>query len=178
MAVGIGQIGLDIQDRGAVHQVGAAYVQNGPQHGVRFDSLQPHGGQADRIGPKRRSRGKNAHASVAAQLGRPHRGRPVPSHALGKLPDQPEMAEPVQPAKRVGISIFRFEYHAGRQAVHQPALARNAEFGAKIAADARDNMDRHAFAHGWASPSSPSSSSTSDRLRMCHWLFSLTMVAV
>ena len=178
VAVGVGQIGFDIQNRSAVHEVGAAYMQNGPQRGVRFDSLQAHGGQADGVGPKRRPRGKYAHAPVAAQLGRPYRGRPVPAHALGKLPDQPQMAEAFQPPKGVRIAVFRLEHHARRQAVHQPALARDAEFRAKIAADARDDTNRHALAHGWSSSSLVSSSSTSDRLRMCHWLFSLTKVAL
>lgn len=87
----------------------------------------------------------------------------------------------LNPSSPRSASEFRYSGSNITRAVRlstSPALARDAEFGSKIAADARDNMDRHAFAHGWASPSSPSSSSTSDRLRMCHWLFSLTMVAV
>ena len=70
MAVGVGDIGFDVVDGGAVHQVGTPHDEDGADVGPVLDGLQPDAGQAQRVGPEGGAGGKDAHPGVAAETGR------------------------------------------------------------------------------------------------------------
>lgn len=88
-AVGKGQVRLDIQNRGAVHQIGSrdredGAVRIGMVNGQKLDA-----GQSDGVRTVGRTGSEYAHAGVAAELGRSDGGRPLAlAHRL-KYPDQP-----------------------------------------------------------------------------------------
>ena len=139
VAVGIGNVGLDVQNGGAVHQVGPL----DPEHralGGLADACQLHAGQGDGVGPEGGAGGKDPHPGVAPQPGRTHRGGPGLPDGPVKDPDQPDVGEILQPPQGVGIPIGGFKDNISFQLLHQAALAGNAEFFGKIAADMGDGM--------------------------------------
>ena len=140
MAVRQRMIGLDVQDRRAVHQVGAAHQQRHAVRAVRLHALQRHAGQPDGVRAERRARGEHAHARVAAQPRRAHRRRPALPLVFGKQPDQPQVRKALDPPQGVRVVIRRLEHHARPRLRHKAALARDAELLRKVAADARDNV--------------------------------------
>ena len=139
MAVPIGEVGLDVQDGGAVHQVRAPDMEHRAQ-GVRVhNAVQPHGGEADGIGPEGGAAGEDPHPLIAPQPGRPDRGGPLRPLGLVKGPDQPDVGEALQPPQGVGIAVGLLKDHGGLQGVHQAALAGDAELGAEVAVDPGDD---------------------------------------
>ena len=50
--VGVGDVGLDIIDGRAVHEVRAGHVEHRPQGLVQLHALQAHAGQAQGVGPE------------------------------------------------------------------------------------------------------------------------------
>ena len=153
VAVGVGDIGFDVVDGGAVHQVGAPHDEDGADVGSVLDGFQLDAGQSQRIGPEGRAGGKYAHPGVAAEAGRPDGGGPAVPHRAGKLPHQPDVAEILEAAHGVGIAVFGGENDLAPQAVHQPALARDAELGGEGGADMGDDLEGHFFGcrHGESS---------------------------
>ena len=145
VAVGVGDIGFDVVDGGAVHQVGAPHDEDGADVGPVLDGLQPDAGQAQRVGPEGGAGGKDAHPGVAAETGRADGGRPALPHRAGELPHQPDVAEIFQPAHGVGAAVFGGEDDLAPQTVHQPALAGDAEFGGEGGADMGDDLEGHFF---------------------------------
>ena len=145
VAVGVGDVGLDVVDGGAVHQVGAPHDEDGADVRPVLDGFQLDAGQSQRIGPEGRAGGKYAHPGVAAEAGRPDGRGPVVPHRAGKLPHQPDVAEILETAHGVGIAVFGGKNDLAPQAVHQPALARDAELGGKGGADMGDDLEGHFF---------------------------------
>ena len=139
-AVGVGNIGLDIIDGTAIHQIGPGDMDHRSLRGVQFHPFQPHAAQPDGIGPERRTGGKDPHAGIAPQTRRAHRGRPVLAHRLGKLPDEPQVGKTLQPPQGVGIAVLRLKDNGGFQLLHQAALPRDTKLGGEVAVDAGDNM--------------------------------------
>ena len=112
MAVGEGDVGLDVENRRAVAQVRGEHVDHGGAVDD-FDAVELHAGQTDGIGPKGAARGKDATTLGAAQAGRAHGGSPLrrgaglagsrrihgdigrrsTGRAVFELPEQPQMAE-------------------------------------------------------------------------------------
>ena len=86
VAVGVGQIGLNVVDRSAVHQVGASHYKHWRIGAIVVYAYEPHRGQAYSIRSEGRASGKDAHASVAAQARRANRGRPSIALRFGKIP--------------------------------------------------------------------------------------------
>ena len=80
VAVCVGEVGLDVQNGGAVHEVGPRDDELGAVGGVEPDLLQLHGGEADGVGPEGGAGGKDPHALVAPQPGRPDGGGPAGAH--------------------------------------------------------------------------------------------------
>ena len=73
LAVAVGDIGLDVENRRPIHQVGAAHMQH---RAVFFGVLrpnQPDAGEPQIVGAEGRACGKYAHADVAPQPWRPYR---------------------------------------------------------------------------------------------------------
>ena len=145
VAVGVGNIGLDVVDGGAVHEVGSPHDEDGAHVGTNLDFFQLDAGQAQRIGPEGRAGGENAHAGVAAEAGRADRGRPGVPHGPGELPDQPDVAEIFQTADGVRVAVLGGEDNFAPQAVHKAALARDAELGGKGGVDVGDDLQGHIF---------------------------------
>ena len=63
------------------------------------------------VGPEGGAGGEHPHAGVAPQARGAHRGGPAVPHRLGELPDQPDVAEPLQPPQGVGIAVLRLKDH-------------------------------------------------------------------
>ena len=145
VAVGVGNVGLDVVDGGAVHQVGAPHDEDGADVRPVLDGFQLDAGQSQRIGPEGRAGGKYAHPGVAAEAGRPDGGGPAVPHRAGKLPHQPDVAKILEAAHGVGVAVFGGENDLAPQAVHQPALARDAELGGEGGADMGDDLEGHFF---------------------------------
>ena len=145
VTVGVGDIGLDVIDGGAVHQVSPAHQQDGAHLRAHLDAFQLHAGKAQGVGPEGGPGGEHAHAGIAAQTRRPNGGGPAVPHRAGELPHQPDVAEILQPAHGVGAAVFRGKDHLAPQAVHQPALARDAELGGEGGADMGDDLEGHFF---------------------------------
>ena len=57
------------------------------------------------------------------------------------------MGKFLQTAQRVRVAVLRFKNDRRPQALDQSALARDAEFGRKIAVDARDDRERRDVMH-------------------------------
>ena len=89
VAVGVGQIRLDVIDRRAAHQIRTRHIQDRAVLRVEVGLYQPHARKPQRVRPEGRARGKDAHAGVAAQTRRTHGRRPAVAARLGKFPDQP-----------------------------------------------------------------------------------------
>ena len=157
VAVGIRQIGLDIVNRRSVHQIRAADDEHRPLRGVQPHFLKRHGRQPDGIGAKRRPRGEHTHARVAAQPRRAHRRRPSLPLAGGKAPDQPQMRKALDAAQRVRVLIGLFEHDFRARFRHDAALAGNAEFLRKVAADSGDDFDRFHYFTSTDGTSTPES---------------------
>ena len=146
MRIGVGEIGLDVEDRRTVHQIRARNMQHRPLGRAVFDAVQADRGQADGVRPEGRAGREHADAAVAAELGRTDGRRPALAHRFGELPDEPEMRVFLDAAQRVCVAVFRLENDARRH-VGKAALARDAELGRKIRADARDDMCHDGFRH-------------------------------
>ena len=70
VAVGIREVGLDVEDGCAVDEVGAL----DHQHGAWLDTQEPHTGETDGVGPEGAAGGEDPYPLVAAQSRRPDGG--------------------------------------------------------------------------------------------------------
>ena len=149
--VRVGDVGLDVENGRAVHQVGAGNAQHGPFGRGELHGLQLHAGEAEGIRPHGRARGENAHARVPAQARRAHQRRPGLAKILRKSPDEPEVGKALYAPQRVPLAETGLENDFGPQLRHDAALARDAEFAAEVAAHAGDGGDDDAVGHDGAS---------------------------
>ena len=138
VAVGVGNVGLDVQNGRSVHQIGAQDPQHGAPVRRPLHSRQLYAGEGNGVGPEGRAGGEHAHPGVSAQPGRADGGGPVLPHRLVEDPHQPDVGKALQPPKGVLILKFGLKHNGGLQSVYQPALPGNAEFCGKIAVDAGD----------------------------------------
>ena len=65
VAIAIGDVGLDVENGCAVHQVGAAYMEYSAVFFRMFHSQQLHAGQSQLIGSERGPGGEHTHAGIA-----------------------------------------------------------------------------------------------------------------
>ena len=70
MGVGIGDVGFDVVDGGAVHEVGSEDVDDGALVVGDLDAFYPDARQSQIVGTEGRPRGKDAYALVAAKTWR------------------------------------------------------------------------------------------------------------
>ena len=141
VGIGVGNVGLDVENGGAVHQVGAAHMKNGTILPGMLYPQKPDAGQPQIVGPEGRTGGENPHPGVASQPGRPDSGGPALTDRLGKLPDQPQVGKFFNPPQGIGIPVFRLEHHGGAQILHQSALPGDAELGGEITANPGDGLN-------------------------------------
>ena len=118
-------IGLDVQYRCAVQQIGTAQMQTHTFVGINTFQFQQR--QTQMIGSVRATGGKHSHFAFAAQTRRPHQGRPsfIPNPVKHKL--QPHMAETVQTAHAIG-RILRQQRQTDVGGGYQARLAGDTEF--------------------------------------------------
>ncbi len=166
MAVGKGNVGLDVIDGRAIAQVSAPNMDDGAALG-KLNALQLHAGKANGVGPKRAARGEYAHPLAATQTRRTHRGRPVGSSArvvvrrgIGrnvtcraarrpvlKAPEQPKMRELVQAAHRVCTGKLGLKDDAPLQVRGQKAVPGNTELLRQVGTNVCDRFHaRHCIA--------------------------------
>lgn len=135
MGVGKGQVGLDVQYGGAVHQVGTLHVYHRALGGVRFDAEDADRGETDIVGTERRARGPYTHAAVAAEAGRADGRRPLVRVGHAEVPQQPDVGETLQAAQGIHVAVLGGEDYARLQAVDQSALAWDAELTIEVVVD-------------------------------------------
>ena len=144
MAVCVGDVGLDVKNGGAVHEVRTGDMDHGAKLLRHFHTQQLHTGKAQIVGPEGGPGGEDAHPGIAAQPRRPHRGGPARPDRLGKLPDNPQMGETLDAAQCIGVAVFRLKNDGRAQLLHQMGLPGDAEFGGKIAAHFCDDVNLYA----------------------------------
>jgi hypothetical protein len=75
-SIGVRDIGLDIIDRRAAHQISSPYNEKESLDSAVLDFYKFYKRESQGIGPKRRAGGKNAEPFIAAKAGRTHRRGP------------------------------------------------------------------------------------------------------
>lgn len=133
-------IGLDIQNGGAIHQIHAGKMQYRAVQRMQFHPFQPDGRQPDGIGTERRTRGEHPHAHIAPQPRRPDRRAPPLIHVFTEHPDQPQMGKPFQTTNGIRMTERRLKYQPRPRIRNQAALARRTEFVRITRADAGDGL--------------------------------------
>ena len=148
VAVAVGNVGLDIKNRGAIHQIRAAHVQNRTEFPGLLHAQKTDAGQPQIVGAEGGAGGKDAHPGVPAQPGRAHGGRPALADSLGKLPDDPQVGKILNAPQGVGVAEFRLKDNGGAEGFYKPALPGDTEFGGKVAVHPGDdaNIDRIHYA--------------------------------
>ena len=138
-AVGIGKIGLHVENGRSVHKIGAAHNEHRPFAGI-IDPLELHAGETDVV------RAEGAAARKHAEPRRAHgRGeRFTLAHRGGKLPEKPDMGKLLQPAHGVRAAVFRAEYYPRFKRLGKSALLGNAELRREIRADMRHRVHENA----------------------------------
>ena len=144
-AVGIGKIGLHVENGRSVHKIGAAHNEHRPFAGI-FDPLELHAGETDVVRAEGAAARKHADALVAAEPRRAHGGgeRLTLAHRGGKLPEKPDMGKLLQPAHGVSAAVFRAEYYPRFKRLGKSALLGNAELRREIRADMRHRVHENA----------------------------------
>ena len=141
VAVGGGEVRLDVVNRRAVHQVGARHAHH--RHAVhrlyRFDTYRR---ESQSVGTEGRAGGEDPHPGIAAQAWRAHRRRPPLPLGSGKTPYQPQVRKVGQPAHRLRHGELRLEDDVGPQLRNEAALPRNPELGRELAANMGDRGNR------------------------------------
>ena len=74
VGIAVGDVGLDVEDGGAVHQVCTAHMKNGAELLRMLHTQELHAGKPQIVGTEGGAGGKDTHAGIAPQPGRAHRG--------------------------------------------------------------------------------------------------------
>ncbi|MNX28360.1 hypothetical protein D3C86_584640 [compost metagenome] len=125
-AVGIGNIGLDIDHRGAVQQIHGAEIE--PQlatlsaHPVQLDH-----GEAEGIGAEGGASGKDPDPLVAAEARRTYRRVPALGHGLVKHEAEPEVGKLLYAPQHIRLIVGRQQLQAGAGRFDQAGLAGDGE---------------------------------------------------
>ena len=141
MAVGKGNVGLDVEDGRAVHEVGPLDMEHGSVGGMEVDGEESYGRESERIGTEGRPGGPHTYSLVASQARGTYGRRPLLAHILGELPDEPQVVEPLDASQGLGIAVFGFKDDGGRQLFYHITLSWNTELGGKERADVSDRTD-------------------------------------
>ena len=144
MGIGIGHIGLDIENGRSIHQVGSTHMQHRSLWALPFHALQLHRRQPQRIGTEGAARSKHAHTLIATQTRRAHHGA-VGSVLVGmESPNEPQKIKRVDATQRIGIAIGGHEHNRSAQRFNNAAL-----FGhAKLCGKGRMEMGYGLEGHG------------------------------
>ena len=113
VTVAVGDVGLDVKDGGAVHQIGTADMEDGAVFFCMLHPQQVYAGKPQIVGAERGTGGEDAHAGVSAQPGRAHRGGPALTDGLGKLPDDPQVGEIFNAPQGIWIPELRLKDDGG-----------------------------------------------------------------
>ncbi len=125
-AVGIGNIGLDVDDGGAIEQVHRPQFE--PEFAARTaDPVQLDHREAEGVGTKGGAGGKHPDPLVATQARRAHRRVPALHHGLVKHEAEPEVGELLDAAQHVRLIVGGQQLEAGAGRFDQTGLARDGE---------------------------------------------------
>ena len=113
MAIGEGQVGLDIENGSSVQQVRSRNDEDIALVGSVFYAYKLYAGQAYGVGAKGGTAGENAHAGIAAEPRRTDGGRPFLSVRSREIEQQPKMGKALDAAYGVGVLVFGQEYDFG-----------------------------------------------------------------
>ena len=141
LAIGIGDIGLDVEDGRAVHQVSPGYMDHRAILGSFFYPQKPNAGKPQIVGSERGAGSEHAQPGIPPQPGRPYSRGPSASYRFGKLPDDPQMAKALKPPQGIFVAVFRLKDDGRAKLLHQAALPGDAKFGGKIAFHPGDHLN-------------------------------------
>lgn len=129
VSVGIGDVGLNIVDRRAIHQVSTKYVDDWRLTASEVYFVNAHTRKADGIGAERRTRGEDPNALVATKTWRTDGEASVIVAAVSrKLPDEPQVIKILQATHGLGMAIVMCKNNASWQCRCYTTLSRYAEF--------------------------------------------------
>ena len=131
VAVRIGDVGLDIVDGGAVHQVGTAHDEHRPHVRALLNSFQLYAGKPQRVRPEGRPGGEYTYTGVAAKARRAHGRGPAVPHRRRQNCHTSQIWLKSSSRAGVGVAVFRGKNDLAPQLFYQSALARDAELGGK-----------------------------------------------
>lgn len=121
VAVGVWDVGFDVVDGGAVHEIGAADNEFSPT-----DLHQAHRRETQSVGTEGTARSKDTQPLVASKTRRTH-GQAARVLIGRESPYQPDIVEVLQSTYGIGMPVVLFEDDASAQFFHESALARYAE---------------------------------------------------
>ena len=139
-AVGIGNVGFDIDDGGAIEQIHRPQLQ--PQLApFATDPVQFDHREAERIGAEGGASGKDADPLVAAKARRAHRRVPALRHGLVKDEAEPQMGELLDAAQHIRLIVRGEQLEAGASRFDQTGLAGDGELLLVGRADDPEGVD-------------------------------------
>ena len=122
-AVGIGDVGFDVEDGGAVEKVAAAEVELGAVNFLEFNN-----GESDGVGAKVGAGGKDTESFVSAKARGADGGFPWGVGGLVEEEDDPEMGELFEPAQGIGGVEGGQKFEGGGGTFHETGLSGNSKF--------------------------------------------------
>ena len=130
VTIGVRHVGLDVEDRGSVHQIGSHDTDYRPLVRMQVYARDAHGRETEIIRTEGRAGGPHPYPFISAQNRRTN-GRCLPCiPVFREFPYQPYIIETVQTPQRICIAEFGREYNATLSS-SQSALARDSELTAE-----------------------------------------------
>ena len=140
MGIGIGHVRFDVEDRGAIHQIGTFHNDNRSKPGIHFHPVKLYARKTEAVGAEGGTGGEDAETHITAQTWRTNGetlnfelcarlcrlARPR-TLSFRELPDEPEIIEILKPANGLCLPVFWYENDASRQLTDKSALPRNTE---------------------------------------------------
>lgn len=139
-----GHIGLNVQDRGTVDQIGATDIEHRTQIGINIYREQPHARQTDRIGPEGGPGSEHPETLVTTKARRPYRRVPGTMRVGREIPDQPDVAKSLQATHNVRVAESVGENHPTGSTGSKTRLTRYAELGGERCRYMGDRFHVHA----------------------------------
>ncbi len=147
-AVGIGNVGLDVDDGGAIEQVHRPQLQ--PELApCPADAVQLDHGEAEGVRAEGGAGGKDPDPFVAAEARRAHGRVPALVHGLVKHEAYPEMGELLDAAQHVRLIVGGKQLEAGAGRGDQAGLAGDGELLLVGRADDPEGIDVELHGGSW-----------------------------
>ena len=144
MAVGIGNVGLDVENGRAIHQVGSTHVYHRPAGRVPLHMIETHRREADAVGTEWRARGKHPYPLVASQQGRAHHEAGSCMTIGRKMPQQPQVIKLLDATQGVTLAVTGLKSDCTRQLLDEATLLGNAKLRCKRRVKMGNSFQFHA----------------------------------